>query len=51
MRALFVEHLPNFIAKMNEMELEAKLDMIEKRLQDAQRERKRNEDRFQKTER
>ena len=51
MRALFVEHLHNFFAKMNEMELEAKLDMLEKRLQDAQRERKKNEDRFQKTER
>merc|ERR1712156_1146675 len=50
-RALFVEHLHNIFAKMNEMELEAKLDMLEKRLQDAQRERKKNEDRFQKTER
>merc|ERR1712061_126509 len=50
-RALFVEHLHNFFANMNEMELEAKLDMLEIRLQDAQRERKKNEDRFQKTER
>merc|ERR1712029_611455 len=41
----------NLILKMDVLEMEARLDMLEKRLLDAQAERKKTEDRFRRCER